>query len=42
MTEFLRGRITPERLFWIAMAALAVLYLIILVAQPSAAGRGGR
>ena len=38
----LRGRITPERLFWVLMAALVALYLVILLSEPSGAGRGGR
>jgi hypothetical protein len=36
-------RMVPaERWFWLGMVLLLALYVVILVVQPTAAGRGGR
>jgi hypothetical protein len=43
MTGVTRVRMVPaERWFWLGMVLLLALYVVMLVVQPTAAGRGGR
>ena len=34
--------VRPEHLFWAALAMVLVLFVLVLLFQPTAAGRGGR
>lgn len=34
--------ITPAHLFWAALVVLLLVYVLVLVIQPTSAGRGGR
>ncbi len=36
------SRVPFERLFWIGFVALLLLFVLLLVVQPTGAGRGGR
>lgn len=37
----LRG-LSPDRVFWVVMGLILLFYAILLVTQPTGAGRGGR
>jgi uncharacterized protein (DUF2236 family) len=34
--------VRPEHLLWVALAMLFVLFVLVLLFEPTAAGRGGR